>query len=530
METKQSCCMGSCGCSAGMDRRTFLKLSAAAGAAAMLGSQPAVAGPFTRADFDKLVPADKKLSPDWVRSLFERGSRTVYRGAELEKIGMPIGGICAGQLYLGGDGKLWHWDIFNRHVGTGAEHYAKPMKPASPLEQGFAHLDRPRRQTQIGRSTPKDLREISFIGEYPIGYRRISRPRPAGSRFAGGLQPFVPLNVKDSSLPATVMRFTVKNTGTREGRRIDLAGWLENGVCLYSGKERDGAAAQPDRCQQGCLRDARMSVPNRSRRGQRQAGTRDIVFDDFEKQTYEGWKATGTAFGTGPDRDQVDPRYQGDVGGHGDRVVNSHATAPGDSVEQKDAAVGTLTSQTVHDRAELHQLPDRRRQPRGQDVHQPAGRRQDRSLGHRANDNRMKPQGWAVRQWAGKTARLVIVDNETGGWGNIGIDEIVFSDKPAAESGPLQEEPDFGTMGLALLEPKTERHGHAATCRRSKPLDAILRRRRFDRIQRAAAKRLSDKARPARWPAVLLWLPANRPSHLRHRLAFPEPESIATAS
>ena len=114
MESKQGYCKGSCGCNSGMDRRTFLKLSAAAGAAAMLGSRPAVAGPFTRADFDKLVPADKKLSPDWIRSLFERGSRTVYRGAELEKIGMPIGGICAGQLYLGGDGRLWHWDIFNR--------------------------------------------------------------------------------------------------------------------------------------------------------------------------------------------------------------------------------------------------------------------------------------------------------------------------------------------------------------------------------------------------------------------------------
>ena len=78
-----------------------------------------MAGPFTRADFDQLVPAHKKLSPEWVASLTARGQRTTYRGTELEKIGMPVGGLCAGQLYLGGDGRLWHWDLFNEHAATG---------------------------------------------------------------------------------------------------------------------------------------------------------------------------------------------------------------------------------------------------------------------------------------------------------------------------------------------------------------------------------------------------------------------------
>jgi len=63
-----------------------------AGAAALFaGRLPVMARPFTRAGFEKLVPADKQLHPDWVKSLFARGERTVYRGAELEKIGMPNG-------------------------------------------------------------------------------------------------------------------------------------------------------------------------------------------------------------------------------------------------------------------------------------------------------------------------------------------------------------------------------------------------------------------------------------------------------
>jgi hypothetical protein len=121
-----------------VDRRAFIKTVGLSAAAALASDRMIMAGPFEAADFEKLIPADKKLSPEWIKSLFARGVRTVYRGAELEKIGMPVGGICAGQLYLGGDGRLWHWDIFNQSVKTGPEHYAKPMQPASPLDQGFA--------------------------------------------------------------------------------------------------------------------------------------------------------------------------------------------------------------------------------------------------------------------------------------------------------------------------------------------------------------------------------------------------------
>ena len=137
----------------------------------------AMAGPFTPADFDKLVPSDKKLRPEWVKSLTERGQRTVYRGADLEKIGMPIGGLFAGQVYLGGDGRLWHWDIFNQRIATGAGHYAEPMKPASPFEQGFAI----RIHRKAGRAEDWVLdrahwRDVSFTGEYPIGYVEYRDP------------------------------------------------------------------------------------------------------------------------------------------------------------------------------------------------------------------------------------------------------------------------------------------------------------------------------------------------------------------
>src|SRR5437870_2312937 len=43
------------------------------------------------------IPEDKGLADDWARALFARGESKAYRGDELNCIGMPIGGICAGQ-------------------------------------------------------------------------------------------------------------------------------------------------------------------------------------------------------------------------------------------------------------------------------------------------------------------------------------------------------------------------------------------------------------------------------------------------
>ncbi len=407
-----------------------------------------MAGPFTREDFDRLVPADKKLRPEWVKSLFARGERTVYRGADLELIGMPIGGICAGQLYLGGDGKLWHWDIFNRRNATGAEHYAKPLKPSAPLEQGFAL-----RVTEAGTNRVWALdhahwRDVSFTGEYPIGYVEYRDPDAPASVRLEAFSPFIPLNTEDSSLPATIMEFTIKNERSAE-IEVELAGWLENAVCLHSAQTRAGLRRNRLVRREGllfleCSAQEAAVKPGPARP--------DIVFEDFEGETYANWSVTGTAFGAGPVEIASIPAYQGNVGGKGKRVVNSHASAPGKSVEEKDSAMGTLTSRPFTiDRQYLTFLI-------GGGAHKGktcmnllvAGNPVLSATGQ--NDNRMRPVSWDVRQWAGKTATLQIVDQEQGGWGNIGVDDIVFSDSPREPLGPLADEVDFGTLGLGLIE------------------------------------------------------------------------------
>ena len=322
-----------------LNRRSFLKTSAFAAAGLTFTRLPIMAGPFTREDFDHLVPADKKLSPEWVKSLTARGERTVYRGAELKTIGMPIGGIACGQLYLGGDGKLWHWDIFNQHIGTGDGHYAKPPKPSSPLEQGFALRVTNGGKTQVRTLDRIGWQDISFIGEYPIGFVEYRDADVPVTVSLEAFSPFTPLKVDDSSLPATVMRFTVKNTGA-EKVEAELGGWLENAVGL-----RSGATHELLRQNRIVARDHAVALECSAAPGRvgQSAPTRaDVTFDDFERDNYEGWTVEGTAFGSGPIEKSKVPAYQGDLAMHGQHAVNSHASAPGETIAARDAASGKL--------------------------------------------------------------------------------------------------------------------------------------------------------------------------------------------
>jgi hypothetical protein len=244
------------------------------------------------------------------------------------------------------------------------------------------------------------------------------------------------------------MEFTIKNERSAE-IEVELAGWLENAVCLHSAQASEGLRRNRLVRRDGllfleCSAQEAAAKPSPVRP--------DIVFENFEAETYANWLVTGTAFGAGPAEIASIPAYQEDVGGKGKRVVNSHASAPGKSVEEKDSVTGTLTSRpfTIDRQYITFLIGGGAHKARtcvnllveGKPVFSATGQ----------NDNRMRPVSWDVRRWAGETAVLQIVDQEQGGWGNIGVDDIVFSDSPREPLGPLAVEGDFGTMGLGLLE------------------------------------------------------------------------------
>jgi uncharacterized protein (DUF608 family) len=425
----------------GSTRRQFLQWAAFSGLSLGFPSG-AIAGPFEPADTaDHFVPVDKKLSPHWVEKLFARGEPTVYRGEDLENIAMPIGGICAGQVYLLGDGRLGYWDIFNqyRFSGYGATNYqARPGKVAD-VAQGFGIFWESGGRWSFRPVSRAGFKEVTFRGEYPLGFVGYADPEVPIQIRLEGFSPFIPLNEEDSALPATILEYELVNRSPAPVRVI-FAGWLENATAIFSGEyfatERSNhLVAEPNF----------VAVVGECRELPQPLARPPIVLADFEGEDYGGWTAEGEAFGTGPAKGTF-PRQQTVSGFSGKGLVNTYLGG-------SDRLTGRLVSPPFKiTRRYISFLLGGGNHPGktcinlivdGAIVRTATGK----------NNERLEWHNWNVAELEGKDARIEIVDQETGGWGHINIDQIELRDSPRPElAGPLAAQRDFGSMALALLE------------------------------------------------------------------------------
>jgi uncharacterized protein (DUF608 family) len=438
-------------------------MGAAVAAVATARFGPVVAGPFGADDVrDHYVPADKKLSPAWVEALTSRGDRTWYSGADLKTIGMPVGGIAAGQVYLSGDGRLIYWDIFNRNhnTGYGAINYkvgrlptevAGPnpsFEPALELDQGFALRVERDNGFWIRRLDRSGFPHLRFCGEYPIGTVDFRDPEAPVEVSLEAFSPFIPLDTLASTLPATLLHYTVRNTTNRPLRGA-LAGWLENRICPYTAEGYVGRLERViERAETsgatGVLCSVRPVSPQPSG-----SGRPPTVFADFE-QGYGAWSLEGEAFGSGPAKGTL-PNQQSVTGFRGSGLVNSYLggddrlqgrmVSPEFVIERP--WISFLVGGGSHEsRTCINLVVD------GKVVRSKSGR--DREL--------LELENWSVQEWLGRRGHLEIVDQESGGWGHINIDHIEFRDEPAGRSlDDVPALPDFGTMGLYFLGPSEAR-------------------------------------------------------------------------
>jgi non-lysosomal glucosylceramidase len=400
---------------------------------------------------DGKTPVVKNLDPTWIRTLADRGTPTLYTKANshnFDYIGMPIGGIGAGEIYLSGDGRLWDWDLFGTrcqvgfpveqglayttpHV-AGAEH--DPFQQA--LEQGFVI-----RTVQGGKADTRTLdrdgfSDVTFSGQYPIGSVDYTDSGSPVHVHLDAFSPFIPGDVEDSTYPATILNYTVENTSQAE---VDctLGGWMENPVAISLRNQTTVLLQNSTSKSPGytALNFAVKEVPVE--------GAPPTMFDDFESGKYDHWTVEGEAFGDLPSKKGGIRHNFPVVGMQGEFFVDS-------LLNKSDKPMGKLTSESfVVSRPYLTFLIGGGKDAQNECVNLLV----DGAIVRTATgqqDEILRQVTWDVRDLNGKTAQLQILDQSSGSWGHIMVDNIAFADSPIALI-PIKDQSDVGNMTFALL-------------------------------------------------------------------------------
>lgn len=184
----------------------------------------------------------------------------------------------------------------------------------------------------------------------------------------------------------------------------------------------------------------------------------DLVIADFEGTDYGGWTVEGEAFGNGPAQGTL-PNQMPVSGFLGRGLVNSYLRG--------DGATGSLTSPVFRiERKRINFLIGGGRDPgsayiqlivEGKPIVSATGR----------NTEVLAWDSWDTSGFEGKSARIAIVDQATGGWGHINIDQIVQSD-----NAPII--PDERADLLAKAEESTRKAAEKVQADPDRPIFHVL--------------------------------------------------------
>ena len=414
---------------------------------------------------DHFVSPDKGDIAAFVGDINNRGERKIYKGEELYTIGMPCGGIAAGQLYVRGDGTLANWWIANNayNTGYGIEwllNFDTPLgpwkvcyqtfEPFSYIDQGFKIMVDDGQQKLSRELSKKDFDDISFIGEYPVAQityqtKKEELPVVVSSRV---FSPFIPLNAKESATPATILQYTVKNTSAKP-LKIELTGWMQNLVGIDY-KERLNATLKNKVVDSEGKKSVFMTLDLKKKQAKEDAPKRNfVVFEDFESGNYSKWKVEGEAFGVKPASGNFS--NQSAFGGdYGKFLANSYSN--------RDLPTGKLTSKpfTISKKYISFNIAGGSHREKtcmnlvvdGKVVRTATGN---------ANEDFL-PRNWDVSAWKGKSAYLEIVDDFSHDWGHISVDNIEFSDQPIAfpELEIDENHPYYGNLALTVFDAQAQ--------------------------------------------------------------------------
>ncbi|ACP39048.1 protein of unknown function DUF608 [Sulfolobus islandicus M.14.25] len=148
-------------------------------------------------------------------SLFTRQNKRKcmkYKYSYALDSGIPLGGIGTGSVEIRADGRLYSWTIFN-NGGIAEKNEDRYKYFLTEFDSFFAYEDgKTIRILQAfdyyfganpyTRPWIRPIREIEFIGEMPIAYLNYDNKTKLKA-----FSPFIPLDVKNSSLPVSIFKF-----------------------------------------------------------------------------------------------------------------------------------------------------------------------------------------------------------------------------------------------------------------------------------------------------------------------------------
>ncbi|MFO1076962.1 MAG: GH116 family glycosyl hydrolase [Planctomycetota bacterium] len=448
-ERDDACCPGG-SCGPELDRRQFL--GATVSAFGVLQTPGLLQG----RDGDHFVPADKKLSREWLAQLTARGPAAPWTGAQLQTIAMPCGGVASGQLYVTGDGRLAQWWIANDacHSSYGGQTtIVAPTgeqgvcygtyAPARPVQQGavltWRQGDGPVRVADLDAAA---FPATTCLGEYPVAtidFARAVDAPPVAVR-AEVFSPFVPLSARDSAVPCTLLRYTLHNRG-KAPLTAGIAVFLQNPVLLSL---RQGAVGQ--------LRNLAIDAAGLTTvlmdAVDAPAGDGEVeVFADFENG-YAGWRVeSGAAMGDAPAAGTL-PDQQRVTGFHGDHLVNTYLGG--------DDSKGVLVSPAFEVKKPFVWFRigggrDRRNLVLTFEIVDNGKRRRVRTATGR-DDEFLREAWWDVAEFVGRKAVLTVCDEKQGPWGHVNVDFIRFAADAPASAHVGATMPQCGDVALAALD------------------------------------------------------------------------------
>jgi uncharacterized protein (DUF608 family) len=418
-----------------------------------------------------------------------------YTGEHLNRIAFPLGGIGAGMIALEGTGAISHVSVRNEMEFVNEPFALAAICIRRPEGNVAKVLEGPVPEWKIfggsgtgnggaGRSygLPR-FDEVEFLARFPFGMVTLRDEEIPLEIELKGWSPFTPPDPDDSSLPIAALEYRLTNMSPRPldavfsyhaknfmalGNQGDTIRPIDNGFILWQAPAEDhpehegGCAifvddddAVVDHCwfrggwwdsvtlawrnvQEGRLVDnppqpgrcpgASLFVPLALEPGETRTVRLSIVWYVPNTTLRAGRDAPGPAFAAGPSRGTA-PQQQEVTGFLGTGLVNTFDPSG-------DAATGTLTSPPLtltHDYIQFliggGNHPDKTciqllvndevvRSATGRDVEQ------------------LEWTTWNTADLKGKQARIRIVDEETGGWGHINVDQVIMSNrqwKSAAE-------------------------------------------------------------------------------------------------